>query len=158
MESWDWDSSTKAKANGLRHTFTTFSHVFCFTCAKEMLEPMQPLVSALHGEHMDIYLAFQKIDIVTNSYSDIRLKIDSWFERMYVKALHLAELIGATEERPRVCSRQRNRENHPSESVAQYWKRTVAIPFLDIQVVCSELVSWFSKQTREHFYLCAILP
>ena len=51
---------------------------------------------------------------------------------MYQKAVSLSELEGGAEERPRVCSRQRNRENYQEESAAQYWKRAVAIPFLDV--------------------------
>ena len=56
---------------------------------------------------------------------------------MHQKGLSLLELVGGSEERPRVCCRQRNRENYPAESAAQYWKRTVAIPFLG--VIYSEL-------------------
>ena len=43
-ECWNWDSETRTKANGLRHTFTNFEHIVSFICAKEMLEPMRPLV------------------------------------------------------------------------------------------------------------------
>ena len=38
---------------------------------------------------------------------------------MYQKALSLSELVGGSEERPRVCSGQRNRENYPAESAAE---------------------------------------
>ena len=74
------------------------------------------------------------------------------------KARHgsLSEMVGGSEERFRVCSRQRNRENYPAESAAQYWKRTVAIPFLD--VICSELKSRCSKENRAHCELCALIP
>ena len=75
---------------------------------------------------------------------------------MYQKALSLSELVGGSEEHPRVCSRQRNRENYPAESAAQYWKRTVEIPFLDI--TCSELKSRFTKEKRAHYELCALIP
>ena len=75
---------------------------------------------------------------------------------MYQKALSLSELVGGSEERPRVCSRQRNRENYPAESAAQCWKRTVPIPFLD--VICSELKSRFSKEKRALYELCALIP
>lgn len=74
---------------------------------------------------------------------------------MYQKAVTLSELVWSTEERPRVCGRQRNRENHPAESDIQYWKRTVAIPFLD--VICSELKSRFSKEKRAHYEPCALI-
>ena len=75
---------------------------------------------------------------------------------MYTDVLELAEKVGSTEQRPRVCGRQTQRKNYPSESVAEYWKRTVAIPFLD--VICSEMKSRFSEEKRAHYELCALIP
>ena len=62
-----------------------------FICAKEVLEPMCPLVSSLQGELIEIYLGFEKIDQAIESYQLIRDDIDSWFNRMYAKVLKLAE-------------------------------------------------------------------
>ena len=155
-EEWSWDAKTKTMANGLRHSMISFGHIVSFICAKEMLEPMRPLVTALQGRLVEVYFGFQKIEEVIKSYAEIRSAIDSWFQRMYQKAVTLSELVGSTEERPRVCGRQRNRENHPAESDIQHWKRTVATPFLD--VICSELKSRFSKEKRAHYELCALIP
>ena len=105
---------------------TSFGHIVSFICAKEMLELMRPLVTALQGRLVEVYLGFQKIKEVISSYTEIREVIDSWFKRVYVKAVTLAQLVGSTEGRPHVCS---NRENQPAESDTQYWKRTLAIPF-----------------------------
>ena len=44
----------------------------------------------------------------------------------------------------------------PGESVADYWKQAVAIPFLD--VICSELECRFSKEKQAHYELCALIP
>lgn len=33
--------------NGLRHTMTSFGHIFCFVCSMDMLEPMRPLILPL---------------------------------------------------------------------------------------------------------------
>lgn len=87
---------------------------------------------------------------------DIRNGIDAWFERIYQKVLNLAKIVGSTEDRPRVCSRQTLRENYPSESVADYWRKSVAIPFLD--VICSEMKCRFSEEKRAHYELCALIP
>jgi hypothetical protein len=133
-----------------------FGHIFNFVCAKEMLEPMRPLVSSLQGRHVEVYFGYNKIEDVTSFYNDIRSEIDLWFLRMYQKVLNLCELVQYTEERPRLCSRQMNRDNTPAESVAEYWKRTVAIPFLDI--ICLELKCRFSKDKRAHYELCALIP
>lgn len=151
-ESWDWDASTRTLANGLRHTMRSFGHIFCFVCAMDMLEPMRPLVSALQGRLVEVYFGFKKVEEVMNSYTDIRSGIDTWFERLYTKVLRLSELVGSAEERPRV----NRRGTTPAETAKEYWKRAVAIPFLDI--VSSELKSRFSHEKRAHYELCALVP
>ena len=112
---------------------------------------MRPLLSSLQGELMEIYLGFKKIDQVIESYQLICDDIDSWFNHMYAKVLRLTENI-SQEQCPRICRMQRNQENHPSDSVAQYWKVTTVIPFLDI--VYSELKSRFSEDKHSHYELC----
>ena len=62
-----------------------------------------------------------------NSYTDIRSGIDMWFERLYTNILRLSELVGSAEERPRVD----HRGTTPVEMPEEYWKRTIAIQFLD---------------------------
>lgn len=71
---------------------------------------------------------------------------------MYTKVLRLSELVGSAEERPRV----NRRGTTPAETAKEYWKRAVAIPFLDI--VSSELKSRFSHEKRAHYELCALVP
>ena len=151
-ESWDWDASTRTLANGLRHTMKSFGHIFCFVCAMDMLEPMRPLVSALQSRLVEVYFSFKKVEEVMNSYTDIRSGIDKWFERLYTKVLRLSELVGSAEERPRV----NRRGTTPAKTAKEYWKRAVAIPFLDI--VSSELKSRFSHEKRAHYELCALVP
>jgi hypothetical protein len=57
---------------------------------------------------------------------------------------------------PRVCQRQTNRDNVPANTVEEYWKRAVAIPFLDI--ITEELKSRFSEDKRAHYELCSLVP
>ena len=137
--------------NGKLWTYRQFR-----VCAKELLEPMRPLVTSLQGELVEVYFGFNKIEEVNLSYIDIRNGIDKSFQQMYTDVLELAEKVGSTEQRPRVCGRQTQRNNYPSEYVAEYWKRTVAISFLD--VICSEMKSRFSEEKRAHYELCALIP
>lgn len=155
-DNWNWDRNTKAKANGLRHTFVNFGHIVSFICAKEVLEPMRPLLKALQGRLVEVYLGFSRIDEVASSYAEIRSEVDTWFQRIYANVQALADLIGSTEQFPRVTSTQRNRNNCPADTAAEYWKRTVVIPFLDI--VCEEIKCRFSEEKRAHYELCALVP
>lgn len=87
-----------------------------------------------------------------NSYTDIRSDIDTWIKHLYTKVLSLSELVGSAEERPRV----NHRGTTPAQTAKEYWKRAVAIPFLDI--VSLELKSCSSQEKRAHYELCALLP
>lgn len=150
---WNWDRNTKTSK---WHTFVNFGHIISFICAKEILEPMRPLVKALQGRLVEVYLCFSRVDEVASCYADIRSEVDMWFKNMYVKVQALAALVGSAEQFPRVCSRQRNQKNCPADTAAEYWKPTVAIPFLDI--VCEEIKCRFSEEKRAHYELCALVP
>ena len=93
---------------------------------------------------------------MTSSNAWIRIENDTWFKRMYEKVLSLVQVVGSTETFPRICSRQRHRNNLPAESAFEYWKRTVVIPFLDI--VCEEIRCCFSPEKRAHYDLCTLMP
>ena len=129
----------------------SFGHILCFVCAMDMLVPMRTLVSALQGRLVEVYFGFKKVEVM-NSYTDIRSGIDTWFEGLYTKVLRLSELAGSAEERPRV----NRRGTTPAETAKEYWKRAVAIPFLDI--VSSKMKSRFSQEKRAHYELCALVP
>ena len=137
-------------------TASNFGHIVNFVCAKELLEPMRPIVCALQGKLIEVYFGFQKIEEVIFSYQEIRNEINMRFQLMYEKVKTLAEMVGSTEQRPRVCSRQKNQENCPAETVQEYWGRTVAIPFLD--AICAELKCRFGEDKRAHYELCALIP
>ena len=69
---------------------------------------MRPLVKALQGRLMEVYLGFSRIDEVASSYAEIRSEVDTWFQRIYANVQALADLVGSTEQFPRVTSTQRN--------------------------------------------------
>ena len=103
----------------------SFGHIFCFVCAMDMLEPMRPLVSALQGRLVEVYFGFKKVEEVMNPCTDIWSGIDTRFERLHTKVLRLSELAGSAEERPRI----NRRGTTPAETVKEYWRHAVAIPF-----------------------------
>ena len=57
--------------------------------------------------------------------------IDRWFKYAAEK---VREAVGESDYEPslpRLCSRQRNRANVLAETAEEYFRRTIAIPFLD---------------------------
>ena len=75
--------------------------------SQEMLELMGPLITAMQGRLVEVHLGFKKIERVIKSCTEIRNAICSWFQ-FTMKAVSLSEVLGGAEERPHVCSRQRN--------------------------------------------------
>lgn len=106
------------------HNEKLWAH-FLFCVRDGHAGPMRPLVSALQSRLVEVYFSFKKVEEVMSSYTDIRIGIDKWFERLYTKVLRLSELVGSAEERPRV----NRRGTTQAETAKEYWKRAVAIPF-----------------------------
>ncbi len=70
---------------------------------------------------------------------DVTEKHSQW----YSMAVTLAESLDVPIQKPRTTSRQRNRNNAPSTSTEEYFRRSVTIPFLDHMV--AELQSRFAS-------------
>ena len=106
------DAKTKIMANGLRHSMRCFGHIVGFIWAKEMLEPIRPLVTAPQGRHVEVFFSFQKIEEVISSYTGRDKQSDLLLVLTYVReSCFVVQLVGSMEGRPRVYSRQRHREN-----------------------------------------------
>ena len=106
------DAKTKIMANGLRHSMRCFGHIVGFIWAKEMLEPIRPLVTAPQGRHVEVFFSFQKIEEVISSYTGRDKQSDLLLVLTYVReSCFVVQLVGSIEGRPRVYSRQRHREN-----------------------------------------------
>ena len=133
-----------------------FGHIISFVCAKQLLEPMRPVITSLQGKLAEVYFGFKKIEEVIYICEETREKPDERFHSVYAEAVSLAEKFGSEEKQPRLCGRQKNRENIPSETVKEYWQRSVYLPFLD--VACAEMKSRFSQEMRAHYELCELTP
>jgi len=65
-----FDSNSRTGLSELRHTMVNLGHIVNFVCAKDLLEPMRPLVTLLQGELIEVYFGCSKIDEVNHSYED----------------------------------------------------------------------------------------
>ena len=100
-----------------------FGHIFSFL-AKGMLEPMRPLVTTLQGRLVEA--------LVSTKLKRYEMRLICSFKACTRKLLVYQNWKEGLKNVHVFCSRQRNRENYQEESAAQYWKRAVAIPFLDV--------------------------
>ncbi|XP_047142816.1 52 kDa repressor of the inhibitor of the protein kinase-like [Hydra vulgaris] len=67
------------------------------------------------------------VTLVVRLRSDIEHSHGAW----YSEAVVLAASVGVYEHKPRTIEKQLNRNNCPSESINEYYKKVIKIPFLD---------------------------
>ena len=92
------------------------------------------------------------IDVISNA----RVNIDFLFGKSYKHDLEPAQKLSVDETKPMVCSKQTDRENHNADSIADYYKISLAISLIDI--VLSELKRRFEGNQTFIFSGLYIIP
>ncbi len=106
--SWNWNSDTKTKAQGLKNSLTSFQTIATFIITK--------IASKLQKCEQDVYEAYTMVNTVIENIDTSRKNIDMVFSSWYEEVLTLANKVGVAEFVPRKTSLQRNRSNTPRVS------------------------------------------
>ena len=85
---------------------------------------------SIQARALDIVQAVKHINTLKKVLADAHSDIDLQFHILYENASRLAQKYDVEVKTPRICSRQA-RANHPSSTTEEYYRRSLAIPFLD---------------------------
>ena len=154
--SWNWDTDTRVKAQGLKAALSSFQNIAVFVITKSVLDEAKSLSAKLQKRDQDVYEAFKMVSVVVEKLKSIRTNIDRTFESWYEEILKLADTIGVKEEVPRKTSVQRNRNNTPSTTPQEHYKRAVAIPLLDS--LLTQLNERFTGENSHTQALLCLIP
>ena len=149
--SWNLDKDTITKAQGLKASLLSFQTVVVFAATKNILDEVKALASKLQKRDQDIFEAYMMFDEAIGNIKSVRNNIDSDFQVWYKQILDLAEKLGIVEASSRKTSIQRNRSNIPSCSPIDHYKKSVAIPPLDSQII--QMQDRFSDEDRHARHL-----
>ena len=69
--------------------------------------------------------------LVKDALQDVRDNVTDFHGKWFKETTDLAEELDVSPAKPRTCGRQTQRSNAPSESVEDYFKKTITIPLLD---------------------------
>ena len=61
----------------------------------------------------------------------MRHNIENYHEKWYKETILIAGKQNVLDKVPRLCSKQTNRENQPSSTPREYYKRSFAIPVIE---------------------------
>ena len=147
---------TKVKANNFLHCIGNFLFLFPLIVVTRVLELTLPVTRLLQGRSIDILEGMHLVDTLKSTIGNMRVDIESCHNKWFEEAVTLAESLEICVEKNRTCKRQSNRINVPSESVSEYFKRSVPIPFIDH--VSSSLCRRFQPETLNVYKGLCIIP
>ncbi len=128
----DWDTQSRSEAQQILASITGFDFIVIFLMVYHYLAHLSGITVQLQGTAVDIIQAYTMISDIKHVYRKEREDVDERFESViYTQAVRLADKVGTTPCRPRIPKRQKNRSNVPGDTVVDFYKRNVVIPFMD---------------------------
>ena len=152
----DWDASSRNDAQQTLTSITTFEFITVFLTIYQYLSHLAGITVKLQKRALDIVEAHEQIEEVSQMFKDERQNIESGFSKIYDHAIRIAEKIGTPAEMPRIASRQRHRSNTEASNPLEYYKRNVAIPFLDH--IIAFIDQQFSQSSTKASFLLGLIP
>ena len=120
-------AGSSKKASALLISSTRFWFLMSLEVTWAGLGFIKGLTISLQGQSMDICCAYNEIGTVI---SEVCSNIDTYHKELYDSVVSLGGKINELPPSlPRRCTHRRNRENVPSNTPEEYFRRAITIPF-----------------------------
>ena len=126
-----WNNDSVRDANNLVVAIMKGAFLVTLHVVRNLIGYLQSLTIRLQERKADIAKALVFVTTVREELSKVRREIDVNHEKYFNDATTMAEKYRVKISKPRVCDILKYRDNHPAETVSEYFKRTLTIPFLD---------------------------
>ena len=133
-----WNNDSVNLSSSLLHGITNFQFLITLHVVKSLISYLRSLTIRLQEKRADISKAFRQVQTVLEVLKIERRNVDIKHNELYSAAVVVAKKTNISVEKPRTCNTQLYRSNHPSESVSDYYKKVLTIPFLDNLIVAME--------------------
>jgi hypothetical protein len=117
---------------------------------------LEPIANALQSKTIDMYVCMSHIKGIISVINDHRSNADIESQNILDTSIRIAAAFGTDIQVPRVVSRQQHRSNHPAETLCDFWKRSIIIPYFDSLI--SALEQRFGDQNLPAFGLLSLHP
>ena len=109
----------------------SFDFIATLVLTRSILDLTLPVTELLQGKEIDMVDASHLLDSLKSVILSKRNTVDDFHNNCYRIILEMANKVSINETKPRTAAFQKNRNNVPSESVSDYFKKVETIPLLD---------------------------
>ena len=151
-----WTADDKRNALAYLKILESFEFIYALVTLQRSLMYLKEATVKLQGENQDLVAGVLLVEQVLENLQALRSDIDAYCSRILQHSSNIAERSKIVVSMPRIAQRQQYRSNPECRSVAEYFKCTIAIPFLDHLI--SELSSRFDTHMKQVSALQSLLP
>ena len=126
-----YNKNTSVKANSLLKLIFNFDFIVKLVISRHILDYTNSVTQILQGKNNDIIKGLDLINTLLNIFELVRNDIDNRHNKWYQEALALATAAHLSESKPRTCFKMSAKENHPSDTTSEFYKRSFTIAVVD---------------------------
>ena len=123
-----------ADATSLLYSIYNFEFVVAIVIVQMCLAFMKSLSRSLQKRSLDVGRALENVSLVQSSLKDCRANVEQFNRKCYERSIKICEPLDIEIKKPRTCGRQTMRDNVQSEGPEDYFRKSIAIPFLDYTI------------------------
>lgn len=154
----EWNDAKSAMEAKTLVLSVDFEFVVAVSALHDILSTTRPLSLVLQSPSLDLNAALNVLTGALNVLHDSRQNAESAFKNIFHDATSLAESpsVQVPVAMPRIASRQKYRDNHPSSSPEEYYRVSLFVPLLDN--IIEDLKCRLPEGTLNCFNLNLFLP
>ncbi|XP_054283488.1 52 kDa repressor of the inhibitor of the protein kinase-like [Macrosteles quadrilineatus] len=150
------NKDTKQKAFQLYCAVTSSTFVVSLEIVAKYSATLETVAQMLQGVNVDLMRVAKHIERLVDLFKEDRKKDEVVFKDLMANVDTTTEVLGISLTRPRTNTKQSHRSNVPSESVEDYYRKSLFIPYLDYLI--RALSERFSKKNQTSFELFNLHP
>ena len=139
-----WSIDSIRDASGLFFGIVSFEFIISLVIVSHLLEVTRPSTKQLQSPHIDVLSSVEKVNLLYSMFMRMRNEITELHQEWFDEAVELAKKVSTLPSKPRTAQKQLHRQNTPSDSPSEYYRRVISVPFLDHMT--SQIQTRFSAQ------------
>lgn len=152
----NWPADNKKNALSHMKCLESFEFVYALITLQQSLLYMKEAVVALQAPRQELVSGVALIEWCCTELKQLRKNVDDYSLCIFQHSTRICEHSGIAVTMPCLCHHQRNQSNPVGSSIEDFFKQTVAIPFLNH--LNSDVSFRFDEHTKQAASLQRIIP